>query len=309
MGTADSLLRNRSQNRTVWVGAALLAVLVAAAGIFFVQRKHKQAADVTFAPFGNAYSTKTDFAEVEYRYPLSPKALMTLTPANIRNYNQEQIDQIYARLTAGPIPNGSYDGDLFFPKGISGKQRLEEIAGGLRGKLAGLELEKMTILGRMLWKGKVFYRDQRVLRNRIDHLDLLEEFFPDPQHREALRQLSANGKTDHLYFPAKLYCGQSLMDSRRESVIIDYAFTDDIEGYRQVPDMLAGREGLLVRDEIRVVRPGFYLGRAYAANAFLLNFTLYNDEVARAGSEQFQKTGRVSEDCWVGTQRQQRAAL
>ena len=99
------------------------------------------------------------------------------------------------------------------------------------------------------------------------------------------------------------------MDSRRESVIIDYAFTDDIEGYRQVPDMLAGREGLVVRDEIRMVRPGFYLGRAYAANSFLLNFTLFNDEVARAGSDQFQKTGRVSEDCWVGTQRQQQAAL
>ena len=309
MGTANSLLRNPSHNRTVWIGAAVLAVLVAATSIFLIQRKHERAADVRFAPFGNAYSTKTDFAVVEYRYPLSPKALMTLTPANIRNYNQEQVDQIYARLTAGPIPNGSYDGDLFFPKGISGKQRLEEIAGGLKGRLAGLELEKMTILGRMLWKGKVFYRDQRVLRNRIDHLNLLEEFFPDPQHKEALRQLSANGKTDHLYFPAKLYCGQSLMDSRRESVIIDYAFTDDIEGYRQVPDMLAGREGLVVRDEIRMVRPGFYLGRAYAGNSFLLNFTLFNDEVARAGSDQFQKTGRVSEDCWVGTQRQQQAAL
>jgi hypothetical protein len=309
MGTANSLLRNPSHNRTVWIGAAVLAMVVAATGIFLIQRKHGRAAEVTFAPFDNAYSTKTDFAEVEHRYPLSPKALMTLTPANIRNYNQEQVDQIYARLTAGPIPNGSYDGDLFFPKGISGKQRLQEIAGGLKGRLAGLELEKMTILGRMLWKGKVFYRDQRVLRNRIDHLNLLEEFFPDPQHKEALRQLSANGKTDHLYFPAKLYCGQSLMDSRRESVIIDYAFTDDIEGYRQVPDMLAGREGLVVRDEIRMVRPGFYLGRAYAANSFLLNFTLFNDGIARAGSEQFQKTGRVSEDCWVGTQRQQRAAL
>jgi hypothetical protein len=309
MRTADSLLRSRNHNGNRWIGAAVVPVLLAATGIFLIQRQHNQAAAMTFAPFGNAYSTKTDFAEAEYRYPLSPKARMTLTPSNIRNYNQEQVDQIYARLTAGPIPNGSYDGDLFFPKGISGKQRLEEIAGGLKGKLAGLELEKMTILGRMLWKGKVFYRDQRVLRNRIDHLNLLEEFFPDPQHKEALRQLSANGTTDHLYFPAKLYCGQSLMDSRRESVIIDYAFTDDIEGYRQVPDMLAGREGLLVRDEIRMVRPGFYLGRAYAANAFLLNFTLFNDEVARAGSDHFQKTGRVSEDCWVGTQRQQQAAL
>jgi hypothetical protein len=273
-------------------------------------RRHKsKEAEVTFAPFGDYYATKTDFSEVEHRYPLSPAARITLTPENIRNYNQEQVDQIYARLTAGPIPNGPYDGDLFFPKGISGNDRLQEIAGGLKGKLAGLELQKMTILGRMLWKGKVFYRDQRVLRNRIDHLDLLEEFFPDPQHKEALRQLSVNGKTDHLYFPAKLYCGQSLLDSRRESIIIDYAFTDDIEGYRQIPDMLAGREGLLVRDEIRMVRPGFYLGRAYLADSFVLNFTLYNADVARAGSDDFERTGRVSEDCWAGTQRVQQAAM
>src|SRR5689334_11286928 len=100
MGTADNLLRNRRDNTTVWVGAAVITVLVAAAGIFLVHRKQSQAADVRFAPFGDDYSTKTDFAEVEYRYPLSPKALMTLTPSNIRNYNQEQVDQIYARLTA-----------------------------------------------------------------------------------------------------------------------------------------------------------------------------------------------------------------
>jgi hypothetical protein len=274
-----------------------------------VRRDKSKEAEVSFAPFGDYYATKTDFAEVEHRYPLSPAARMKLTQQNIRNYNQEQVDQIYARATAGPIPNGPYDGDLFFAKGISSNDRLQEIAGGLKGKLAGLELEKMTILGRMLWKGKVFYRDQRILRNRIDHLDLLEEFFPDPQHKEALRQLSVNGKTDHLYFPAKLHCGQSLLDSRRESIIIDYAFTEDVEGYRQVPDMLAGREGLLVRDEIRMVRPGFYLGRAYLADSFVLNFTLYNADIARAGSADFEKTGRVSEDCWAGTQRLQQAAL
>ena len=42
-------------------------------------------------------------------------------------------------------------------------------------------------------------------------------------------------------FPARLYCGQSLLDSRRESVIIDYFFTDEIPGYRERPDYLAGR--------------------------------------------------------------------
>ena len=103
---------------------------------------------------------------------------MKLTPQNIRKFDQEQVEQIYARLTAGPIPDGPYDGDLFFPKGNSGRARVVEIVGKVKGLAAGLELEKLTLLGRALWKGKVFYRDQRVLRNRIDHLELLQEFFP-----------------------------------------------------------------------------------------------------------------------------------
>ena len=89
-----------------------------------------------------------------------------------------------------------------------------------------------------------------------------------------------DGKDAWLLFPAKLYCGQSLLDGRRESVIIDYAFTDDLPGYREMPDVLAGREGLEIRDEIRMVRPGFYLGRAYIKKVFALNFTLYNKAVA-----------------------------
>ncbi len=51
-----------------------------------------------------------------------------------------------------------------------------------------------------------------------------------------------------------------------------------------------------------MVRPGFYLGRAYMADNFILNFTLYNAFVAQAGSA-FPKTGHVAEDCWVGPQR------
>jgi hypothetical protein len=45
---------------------------------------------------------------------------------------------------------------------------------------------------------------------------------------------------------------------------------------------LVGKDGLMIRDEIRMVRPGFYLGRAYFGTLFGLNFTLYNEDVARA---------------------------
>src|SRR5229473_675304 len=283
----------------LWI---IIALVVIAAATFVLLRRKKPVPPIPFASYGADYTSKPDFAEVEYRYPLSSEQLTTLTPEIVKSFEQEQVDQIYARLTAGPIPDGAYDGDLFFAKGISGKKRLGEILGGLRGAAANLELDKLTLLGRALWKGKVFYRDQRVLRNRIDHLEFLTEFFPDPSDQAALRELAVNGHTDQLYFPAKLYCGQSLLDSRRESIIIDYAFTDEIDTYQPIPDILAGREGLLIRDEIRMVRPGFYLGRAYMADSFLLNFTLYNASVAQAESD-FLKTGHVAEDCWVGPQR------
>ena len=105
-----------------------------------------------------------------------------------------------------------------------------------------------------------------------------------------------------LLFPAKLYCGQSLLDARRESIIIDYFFSDEIPGYQESPDFLAGRRGLKVRDEIRMIRPGLYLGRAYLDRAFALNFTLYDKATDDKAREEFVKTGKAQEDCWPGTQ-------
>jgi hypothetical protein len=121
--------------------------------------------------------------------------------------------------------------------------------------------------------------------------------------------MNYNGKETWLLFPAKLYCGQSLLDSRRESVIIDYFFTDEIEGYQESPDFLAGRRGLRVRDEIRMIRPGFYLGRAYLDRNFALNFTLYDEAADEQAREGFVKTGSVQQECWPGTQVRTMAAL
>ena len=51
-----------------------------------------------------------------------------------------------------------------------------------------------------------------------------------------------------------------------------------------------------------MVRPGFYLGRAYINRVFLLNFTLYNKAIAERDGPAFVKTGQAKEDCWGGTQ-------
>lgn len=255
---------------------------------------------IVFEPYAERHSDKPDFARVESRHPLSVAQRSLITPEYLTTLEQEQVEQIYARLTAGPIPDGPFDGDLFFPKGSGGSTRIAEIIGGLKGLLVSLEMKKLDLIGEVLWKGKVFYRDAGLLRNRIGDVALLAPVIDGPLSQ--VEQIDIDGEETWLLFPAKVYCGQSLLDGRRESIIIDYAFNDEIDGYLELPDGLVGRRGFRIRDEIRMVRPGFYLGRAYVGRLFALNFTLYSESLADAGEDAFLETGRVAEDCWPGTQ-------
>lgn len=274
--------------------AILLIVVLLGAGLWLWKGRSRPV-DVTFA------NEPLDFARLDHEYPLSITQRDSLTPERLAEYSQEQVDQIYGRLTAGPIPDGAYDGNLFFPRGTDSETRLGEIlGGGLKSRLAGLGVRKTEGLGRMLWKGKMFYKDERVLRNRVEDLAVLAPLTGGTT--DGIQKQSVNGRDTFLLFPAKLYCGQSLLDGRRESVIIDYAFTDELPGYREHPDSLGGRKGLRIRDEIRMVRPGFYLGRAYMNHIFGLNFTLHNAEAATADRDDFH-AGRIREDCEPGTQR------
>jgi len=268
----------------------LVAMLVAAGVAWW--KGYSRRPTVSFA------AEPLDFARLEHEYPLSLAERESLTPARLSEFSQEQVDQIYGRLTAGPIPDGPYDGDLFLPRGTDSDTRLGEILGGrLKARLANLGVKKAEGLGRVLWKGKVFYRNERLLRNRVEDLAFLAPLTGGST--AGIERQTVNGRDTFLLFPAKLYCGQSLLDGRRESVIIDYAFTDELPGYREEPDALGGRKGLRIRDEIRMVRPGFYLGRAYMNRIFGLNFTLYSAEAATAGRDAF-RSGRVDEDCVAG---------
>jgi hypothetical protein len=278
--------------------------------------------DIPFAPTVDTSlkdpdnPTKTfrvDFARVEHQFPLSRADLMKITPDNLVGLSQEQIDQIYGRITAGQIPDGQYLGNLFFARGESLRTRLEEIIGGLPGRLAGANVEVLETVGRSMWKGKVFDRNQRILRNMIEDIAALRGLVDNVDtvptttipRGGALGRLIPRDRV-WLLFPAKVYCGQSLLDARRDSIIVDYNYNDEIEGYRKSPDSLAGRGGLRIRDEIRMIRPGFYLGRAYANRAFLLNFTLYNPDIAERGG--LANAAPVTEDCWPGEQARTSAA-
>jgi hypothetical protein len=248
-----------------------------------------------------------DFAQLEYELPLSPQDRMKITPENLKELNQEQIDQIYARLPAGPVPDGIYYGGLFFPQGEEGYSRVGEIVGGIMGRGVSRLSDGIERIGAYVWKGKVFDRDNMVLRNLIEDRKTLEAIIGDDADEIETIEVERKGffgffvptRTTWLMFPAKLHCGQSLLDSRRESIIIDYAYNDDLEAiFHENPDHWVNRKGLRIRDEIRMVRPGFYLGRAYINRAFLLNFTLYNEDVAGAQETTFLAGGDVGADCW-----------
>ena len=275
------------------IRAAVLALLLGAA-LGGCERKP----DIAYAPYDQDYASKPDLAQIEYEHPIPLAELIKVTPKYLAGLNQEQLDQLYARLGSGPIPNGPFDGEIVFTRGGSGKLRAAEIVGGLAGLGLNMKGKLLETAGEALWKGKVFYRDQHILRNRIEDLAMLRPIIGPGD----IPKIAVDGKDAWLLFPAKLYCGQSLIDSRRESIIIDYAFTDDIPGYRERPDFLAGRRGLKVRDEIRMVRPGLYLGRAYMDHAFILNFVLYNKDLDRAGRAEFE-AGQVRDTCWSGTQK------
>lgn len=258
--------------------------------------------DIPFATAGKAYSSKPDLARVENKYPLNGEHRASLTPQNLATLNQEELDQVYARLSAGPIPDGPYQGSVIFADG-GGLRRLKEILGGVKGFAADLGVDKLEYVAEALWKGKVFYRDQMELRNQVTKRRTIARLFDADLSK--MRTATIAGRKVGLLFPAKLYCGQSLLDSRRESVIIDYYFSDDIDGYLPEIDYLGGRNGLQIRDEIRMVRPGFYLGRAYIGKIFLLNFTLYNEDVAAQGGQ----AREAPEDCRPGSQQVARAEV
>ncbi|WP_119389065.1 hypothetical protein [Taklimakanibacter lacteus] len=312
-------MRLISTMRKILLGGGVLLIAAAAAFYYFGLRKEPlpPRPDIPFAaledtslkdPDNPSRVFRVDFARVEHDVPLSHADLAKLTPANLKAMSQEEIDQIYARLKAGPIPDGVLRGDLFFERGEDGlRTRLAEILGGGLGKGADAKIAGLEKLGKGLWKGKRFYRDERVLRNVIEDFAPLKALIDDESRIEKI-EIARTGllswisprTTAWLLFPAKLYCGQSLLDGRRESIIIDYAYSHDLPGYMDRPDALAGRGGLAIRDEIRMVRPGFYLGRAYANRIFLLNFTVYDPEKMSDGLQAFLDGRAVEEDCWAG---------
>jgi hypothetical protein len=258
-------------------------------GLAIVSGCRSPAPAIRFAPAG------TDSARLRSEYALTAAERQSLTPDTLRRLTQEQIDQIYMRLGTGPLPDGPFRGDLFFPRDRDRRILVHDLPGPLPGPLADIATVPVEALGRALWRGKVFFRAQGVLRNRIEDLAILKPIIPNSN---TIPKLTFDGQTTWLLFPARVSCGESLFDPARRSIVIDYSKGPEIEGYRKIPDELAGPDGLAIRDEVRMVRPGLYLGRAYFRTQFGLNFTLVDPAKASAGSA----TDDTQGDCGAASQ-------
>jgi hypothetical protein len=257
---------------------AFLAATVVASGC------RTAAPSIRFAPAG------TELARLRSEYPLTDAERRALSPESLRTLTQEQVDQIYERLSSGPMPDGPFRGDLFFPRDRDGNARIRDLADPTIPLVADIAAMRVEHLGRALWKGKVFFRSQGVLRNRVEDLLILRPVITDV---DTVPKLTFDGETSWLLFPARLSCGPSRLDPSRRAILIDYAQGPEIEGYRRVPDRLAGADGLAIFDEVRVVRPGLYLGRASFRGRFALNFTLLDPAV---GADPLM-TAAIGEDC------------
>ena len=96
------------------------------------------------------------------------------------------------------------------------------------------------------WKGKVFDREKGLLRNRILPFGLKAVI-------------------------AKVYKGESWLDGK-ECIVLDYSDTSLVAHW--------------IRDEIRAIEPGVYLGKAYWDDKRLIDFVLDFNTHRRGGSGQ-----------------------
>jgi hypothetical protein len=137
------------------------------------------------------------------------------TLASLTRMSQSELDELFARSSAGPIPVGVGDGRAIIAPGTPVGRRLQPLL-------------------RLAWRGKVFYPERQDLWNRIGPFGLL------------LAQ-------------AQVYEDGSWGD-RKPVIVLDYS--------------IASVPFRAIRDEIRQVAPGLYLGVVYWVGRKAINFAL-----------------------------------
>jgi hypothetical protein len=144
-----------------------------------------------------------------------------VTEEDLVKMSDDELDELFRSSPPGEIPDGDADGQV----------------------LVGSEKEEVSdavawVAETLVWKGKVFDREQGELRNKILPFGL-----------KAVR--------------AKVYKEPSWFDGK-ETIVLDYSKTS----------VLAQR----VRDEIREVAPGLFLGLVFWEKSKILHFSLKFDQ-------------------------------
>ena len=130
--------------------------------------------------------------------------------------SQEQLDDLFRKSPAGPIPEGKTEGTAIVAPGTVFSPTIA----------AAINL--------FAWQGKTFDSAHGVLRNRISAFGLNA-------------------------IVAEVYKGPSWLD-QKECIVIDYSKTSTVAQW--------------IRDEIREIEPGTYLGEVYWEKKRLLHFAL-----------------------------------
>lgn len=141
---------------------------------------------------------------------------MSMTTADLTKLSPTELDELYHRSPMGNIPDGKAEGTVLFLTGLPPSHLFS------------------ALVRLLAWQGKVFYREQAFLLNRVTLFGF---------------QL----------VKAKVYCGESWL-SQGESIILDYSKTSFV--------------AQKIRDEIREVSPGLYIGQAYWDRTRVLCFSL-----------------------------------
>ncbi|NEO97230.1 MAG: hypothetical protein F6K58_00625 [Symploca sp. SIO2E9] len=141
---------------------------------------------------------------------------MTMTTADLQKLSPNELDDLYRRSPVGNIPDQEGKGTVLFLTKLP--------TGNLFSALVRL----------LAWQGKVFYRTQEFLLNRVSLFRIQ-------------------------MIKAKVYSGESWF-SQGEATILDYSKTSFV--------------AQKIRDEIREVSPNLYLGQAYWNKTRVLCFSL-----------------------------------
>jgi len=141
---------------------------------------------------------------------------MAMDVHKLLEMSKAQLDELFTKSPAGPIPDGPTEGTAIIAPGTAFSPRIA----------AAINL--------FVWQGKTFDAPHGVLRNRISALGLNA-------------------------IVAEVYKGPSWLD-QKECIVIDYSKTSTVAHW--------------IRDEIRLIEPGTYLGEVYWEKSPLIHFAL-----------------------------------